>query len=146
MAGSRFRYVDYWHSRFLNADSHSAKIADEIISELEKHLLTQSDLYNAEGGIAGFAVQLGVIGVGFATLFAFRPRLLSYLRNSQLRASEWTLLAGTGFVSYRIGYNLGNSLLGDAEKVNNHWIAFFYQKQLNRFEGRQILTKPPMNY
>ncbi len=146
MAGSRFRYVDYWHSRFLNADSASAKAADEIINNPEKHLLTQEDLFAAEGGYAGFAVQLGVIGLGFATLFAFRPKLLSYLKNSQLRATEWTLLAGTGFLSYRIGYNVGTNLAGDSQKLNNHWIAYFYQKQLNRFEGRQILTKPPMNY
>ena len=86
MAGNRFRYVDYWHSRFMNADSQTAKAADEIISQPEKHLLTQDDLFAAEGGVAGFAIQLGVIGVGFATLFAFRPKLLSYLRNSQLRA------------------------------------------------------------
>lgn len=146
MAGNRFRYVDYWHSRFLNADQQSAKAADEIISEPEKHLLTQSELFDAEGGVAGFAIQLGVIGIGFASLFAFRPRLVSYLRNSQLRATEWTLLGATGFLSYRIGYNIGTLATGDAQKVNNHWIAYFYQKQLNRFEGRQILTKPPMNY
>ena len=75
-----------------------------------------------------------------------RPKLFTYLKNAQLRAPEWTLIAGTGFVGYRLGYNIATNFFGDAEKVNNHWIAYFYQKQLNRFEGRQILSKAPFKY
>ena len=146
MAGNRFRYVDYWHSRFLNASSQESRAADEIINEPERHLLSQNDLYAAEGGFTGVLAQVGFVGVSFAALFVARPKLLTYLRNAQLRASEWTLLAGTGFVGYRVGYHFGNTFFGDAEKVNNHWLAYFYQKQLNRFEGRQILTKAPSNY
>ena len=146
MAGNRFRYVDYWHSRFLYSNSEQSKAADEIINAPEKHLLTQDALFNAEGGILGLAAQVGVIGVSFATLFVLRPRLLTYLKNAQLRAPEWTILAGTGFVGYRLGYNVGSTFFGDSEKVNNHWTAYFFQKQLNRFEGRQILTKAPGNY
>jgi hypothetical protein len=146
MAGNRFRYVDYWHSRFLNASSQESRAADEIIAEPERHLLSQNDLFAAEGGVAGLLAQVGVVGASFAALFIARPKLLTYLRHSQLRASEWTLLAGTGYVGYRVGYSLGNSFFGDAEKVNNHWLAYFYQKQLNRFEGRQILSKAPGNY
>ena len=146
MAGNRFRYVDYWHSRFLSSSSQESKAADEIINEPERHLLSQNDLFAAEGGAAGVATQIGVIGVSFAALFVVRPKLFTYLKNAQLRANEWTLLLGTGFVGYRLGYTLGNTFIGDAEKVNNHWQAYFYQKQLNRFEGRQILSKAPSNY
>ena len=146
MAGNRFRYVDYWHSRFLNQSSDQSRASDEIINEPERHLLTQNDLFAAEGGALGLLAQVGVVGVSFATLFVVRPKLLTYLKNAQLRAGEWTLLAGTGFVGYRVGYTLGNTFFGDADKVNNHWQAYFYQKQLNRFEGRQILTKAPGNY
>ena len=146
MAGNRFRYVDYWHSRFLNQSSDQSRASDEIINEPERHLLTQNDLFAAEGGALGLLAQVGVVGVSFATLFVVRPKLLNYLKNAQLRAGEWTLLAGTGFVGYRVGYTLGNTFFGDADKVNNHWQAYFYQKQLNRFEGRQILTKAPSNY
>ena len=146
MAGNRFRYVDYWHSRFLNSTSEQSKAADEIINEPERHLLTQDALYAAEGGISGLLTQVGVMGVSFAALFVLRPKLLAYLRNSQLRAGEWTLLSGTGFAGYHLGYHLGATFFGQAEKVNNHWLAYFYQKQLNRFEGRQILSKAPGNY
>lgn len=105
MAGNRFRYVDYWHFRHLNAESQTA--ADEIINEPERHLLTQNDLYAAEGGILGVAAQLGVMGVGFAVLFAFRPKYLTYLRNAQLRSNEWLALGLTSFVTYRLGYQFG---------------------------------------
>ena len=144
MAGNRFRYVDFWHFRYLNAENQTS--ADEIINEPERHLLTQDALYAAEGGLLGFAAQVGVIGFGFASLFAFRPKLLTYLRNAQLRSSEWLLIGGTAFVTYRLGYQFGAMAFGDANKVNNHWLAYFYQKQLNRFEGRQILSKRPGNY
>lgn len=83
MAGNRFRYVDYWHFRFLNSgDSESHKAADEIIANPETHLLTQEQLNAAEGGAAGFATQLATVGLGLGLLFAARPRLLTYLRNS----------------------------------------------------------------
>ena len=146
MAGNRFRPIDNWHSRFLNTSFEQSRPADEIINEPERHLLTQNELFAAEGGVVGLATQIGVIGLSFAALFAYRPSLLAYLRNAQLRAGEWTLLVGTGYVGYTVGYKVGNSFFGDAQKVNNHWLAYFYQKQLNRFEGRQILTKPPSNY
>ncbi len=147
MAGNRFRYVDYWHFKHLNSqDAEADKAADEIIASPEKHLLTQEQLFAAEGGAAGYAAQLGVVALGLSGLFAARPRLLTYLKNAQLRATEWTLIGATAFVSYRIGYTASTQFFGDAQKVNNHWLAYFYQKQLNRFEGRQILTKAPKNY
>jgi len=147
MAGNRFRYVDYWHFRHLNSTDHDAtKAADEIINNPESHLITQCQLFEAEGGYLGFATQLGVVGLALTGLFAARPRYLSYLRNSQLRATEWGVLGGVSYVGYRAGYVLGSQFFGDTNKVNNHWLAYFYQKQLNRFEGRQILTKAPKAY
>jgi len=147
MAGNRFRYVDYWHFRYLNGTDASAhKAADEIIANPETHLLTQEQLNEAEGGLVGFGAQLATVGLGLGILFAARPRLLTYLRQSQLRATEWGLIGATAFASYRVGYTLSTGIFGDAQKVNNHWLAYFYQKQLNRFEGRQILAKAPKFY
>lgn len=146
MAGNRFRYVDYWHFRHLNSDQESAKAADQIIENPESHLLTQSQLWAAEGGAAGFLGQIGLTALGLTVLLAARPHLLTYLKYSQLRASEWTLLGATAFVGYRVGYSVSVNAFGDSKKVNNHWLAYFYQKQLNRFEGRQILTKAPKAY
>lgn len=146
MAGNRQRYVDYWHFRFVNEHDATSRAADEIIAAPEKHLLTQDALFEAEGGIGGVAAQLGSVAIGLTVLFAARPRVLTYLKNAQLRPSEWLLLGGTTFLSYRVGYSLGTSFMGDSQKVHNHWMAYFYQKQINRFEGRQILSKAPKFY
>jgi hypothetical protein len=40
MAGNRFRYVDYWHFKFINSNAETSRAADEIINEPERHLLT----------------------------------------------------------------------------------------------------------
>ena len=147
MAGNRFRYVDYWHFRFLNdQDAAATKAADEIIEAPEKHLLTQEQLFEAEGGYLGVAAQAGTIGAGLAILFMAQPRLLTYLKHAQLRPTEWALLGATSFVSYRVGYCVSSTMFGDHKKVNHHWMAYFFQKQQNRFEGRQILTKAPKFY
>ena len=109
-------------------------------------MLTQDQLIAAEGGLVGLGAQFGGIGLGLAVLFVARPRILTYLKNAQLRPAEWVILGGTSFVGYKAGHYAGMSFFGDQQKVTNHWMAYLYQKQLNRFEGRQILTKPPKAY
>lgn len=56
MAGDRFRAIDSWHFKFLNDDSATSQAADEIIETPEKHLLTQDEIFGAEGGYLGLAV------------------------------------------------------------------------------------------
>ena len=149
MAGNRFRYVDYWHFRFLNNahEDETSRAADDIIGgRAEKHLLTQDQLFAAEGGYGGLFVQLGLVGFGLGALFVARPRILNYLKNAQLRPQEWLLIGATSFVGYRVGYRAGAQFFGEPQKVDNHWAAYLFQKQLNRFEGRQILAKPPIAY
>lgn len=147
MAGNRFRYVDWTHSRYLNSnDKATSRAADDIINSPEKHLLTQHQIFDVEGGYMGLGFQAGAIVVGLGVLFSVRPKLLTYLKNAQLRPYEWMTLGGTTYVSYLVGYKAGNHFFGDSQKVKNHNMAYLYQKQLNRFEGRQILTKPPFSY
>ena len=83
------RPIDYWTFRFISQDNDTVRAADEIINTPEKHLLTQSELFWAQGGQVGLAVQIGAIGAGLAGLFAVQPRLLRYLKNAQLRPTEW---------------------------------------------------------
>ena len=73
MSGSRYRFIDYWHFRFIQSDSKTIHAAEEIISTPEKHLLTQEQLFWAEGGFTGLAIQLGAIGVGMAALSFRKP-------------------------------------------------------------------------
>ena len=47
--------------------------ADEIINTPEKHLLSQKQLYEAEGGNAGLAVQVATTSFGVATVFLGSP-------------------------------------------------------------------------
>ena len=83
MAGNRFRYVDYWHFNQIESSNKVInEAADEIINNPEKHLLTQSELLAAEGGVGGLLVQIGTVGVGLGALFAARPRILTYLKNA----------------------------------------------------------------
>ena len=146
MAGNRFKYVDYMHFRYLNGDDATARAADEIISNPEKHLLTQHEIFAAEGGVSGQAVQAGSVAIGLLALFTIRPRLLIYLKNAQLRPLEWLTIGTTALVSFNVGQHAGAFFVGDAQKLRNHWMAYYFVKQNNRFEGRQILSKAPKFY
>jgi hypothetical protein len=56
MAGNRLKFVDFMHSRFFSADNATSRAADEIINTPDMHLLTQDEIFLAEGGYAGLAV------------------------------------------------------------------------------------------
>ena len=100
MAGDRFRALDSWHFRFLNSDSDTIQAADEIIDTPDKHLLTQDQIFSAEGGAVGLAVQAAGVGVGLAVASVLNPRITTYFRNGQLRATEWILLLGASYFGY----------------------------------------------
>ena len=136
MAGNRLRHVDWTIYRHFTDSSATAQAAEEIISTPDKHLLTQDQLFEAEGGFAGVAVQAATVGLGLATLFSVRPRLFTYLKNAQLRSNEWLQIGGATLFSYHIGYEIAARTSGDAQKVQNHWMAYYFVKQNNRFEGR----------
>mmetsp|Transcript_2834 Transcript_2834/g.1945 ORF Transcript_2834/g.1945 Transcript_2834/m.1945 type:complete len:89 (-) Transcript_2834:224-490(-) len=84
MAGNRLRPVDHWHGRYLGRDTPTTIAADEIIDTPEKHLMTQSDIFWAEGGIMGIATQLGFIVGGLALLQMRCPSVIQNLRTAQL--------------------------------------------------------------
>ncbi len=144
MAGDRTRFTGKFHTSYIQSSSPTMLAADEIIITPEKHLLTQEQLLWAEGGYGGIASQVGSIAIGLGLLRFGRPAIFTYLKNGQLRMWEWGALAGTSFLSYQVGHCEGVWLFGDSQKVRNHWIAYSYVKQLNRFEGRYILTKKHM--
>jgi hypothetical protein len=143
MAGNRFRMLDSWHFGYYAADNATAHAADEIINTPEKHLMTQDEIFWAEGGVLGLAAQAGGIGLGLGLAFTCCPRLPAYLKNGQLRAMEWITLLFAGYLGYNVGHVAGARFFGDAQRLQNHWMAYHYVKTLNRFEGRQILTKKP---
>jgi hypothetical protein len=40
MSGNRYRAIDPWHYRYLNANNATMAAADELINEPERHLMT----------------------------------------------------------------------------------------------------------
>ena len=139
----RIRKTDPMTSFYYNFSHNSY---DQIIEEPELYLLSQSDLFSAEGSYAGLAVQLGVMGAALAGLFTARPQIAKYFLKGSLRFNEWALIAGTGFISYRFGYWLGHTIAGDSDRINHHYAAFYLQKSINRYDGRVSLMKKPMMF
>ena len=120
--------------------------ADEIINHPDKHLLTQNELFAAQGGYIGLIFQTaGVVG-GLAALSTFRPTLLKQLTAAKLTFPQWATLGGTAFASHYVAQSLGTTFFGDSRKVSNHWQAYTLVKTNNRFDGRQILSKKPKYY
>ena len=78
----RFRPLDMFHSRYVSTDNYAAKAADEIIDTPEVHLLSQQDLFWAQGGPVGLAVQLGCVAGGLFSLFTYKPQYLKYFMNA----------------------------------------------------------------
>ncbi len=80
--GDQHRLIDSWHFSYLTSDNATSRAADEIIEDPERHLLTQRELLEAEGGTTGLLTQAGAVLTGHAILFAVRPQLLTYLRRA----------------------------------------------------------------
>ena len=143
---SRVRYLNpAYYSGFQNSNATNTA-ADEIIEAPDKHLLSQDELFDAEGGLNNLAVQLtfGLVGTGIAC--AVNPRLISYFKNGQLRFYEWMTLGGATSAGYLLGHQIGLNAFGDKQRVTNHWVAYTFVKNQNRFEGRNILSYTPTYY
>ena len=136
--GSRFRNLGgVFKSHFGN------EAASEIIENPQSHLLTQEQLFEAEGGVGGVFFQLAFIGASFAGVAAYCPRTFKYLARGNATFANWFTVGATAYVAHRIGYVFGATTCGDYEKVNNHFMAFTYQRALNRMEGTDVLMKAP---
>ena len=136
---------NFFSANWQNSTEDNA-VADVIINTPEKYLLSQGDLYRAEGGNSGFALQVLGLALGVGAVFAASPRYTAYWRNASLKWTEWSCILGAGFVGYRTAHYVSVNALGDARAYQNHWMAYNFVKSCNRWEGRQILTKRPGNY
>ena len=79
---------------------------------------------------------MGVVAGTYGGFYAIYPRQMNYLMRGQLNFCGWLMFGATGFVGYHLGQWVSTRMAGDSQKVHNHWMAYLYQKQLNRFEGR----------
>ena len=140
---NKFRFIDTWYFAGFNRSSATNDFADEIISQPDRHLLSQSALFDAEGGWSTFGLAMGCAAAGAFTVCAASPRVAMHLKNGQLSFYEWLALGGATSASFFVGNQAGISSFGDRQRYQNHWMAYTFVKAQNRFQGRRILTKKP---
>lgn len=126
--------------------SETNEAADGIIESPDRYLLSQKDLFVAEGGWGTFALTVGLGVAGAACLVAVRPQIGTYLAGGQLRAKEWALLGGATFVGGLAGQQIGIHSFGNKRAYHNHWMAYTYVKSMNRYDGKNVLSKAPFMY
>ena len=127
-------------------DNETNKVASEIVEAPEKHLLSKDELYAAEGGTAGLALQVLVVGVGVGSLFAGSPRLTQLFRTGGFGWRDWFMLGGAAAASNFVGTKASTTFMGNSTAYNNHWMAYYCVKSCNRWEGRKILSNAPFMY
>ena len=126
--------------------NEETEAADKIIASPDRFLLTQNQLFQAQGGINGFLLQSAFALGGVGLVFGSSPRMATYWRNGCMKWMEWLCVGGTFTSFWFLGGAASTSYLGDPIAVRNHRIAYTLVKENNRWEGRQILKKPPMRY
>merc|ERR1739845_278113 len=100
----------YYGFETQNAANQSA---DEIIRSPDRFLLTQSELFDAEGGWSTFALTMGFAFGGVLAVGALNPRSASYLQGGQLKFREFALLGGAAFAGGFMGNNVGITAFGN---------------------------------
>ena len=85
-----------------------------------------------------------VLGVG--SVFAGNPKMTNLFRTGQLHWREWSLLGGALFASNYVGSSASVYGMGNPTAYHHHWMAYYYVKSCNRWEGRKILKNRPMMY
>ena len=135
--------VNGWFVRGLNEMNEENDVASEIIDQPDRHLLSQDQVFEAEGGYSTLALSLGIASIGAMTVFASSPRMFNYYSRGMMNFPEWVCLGSTTVLGAMIGQQIGLSTFGDRRRYANHWMAYYHVKSQNRFEGRGILGDAP---
>ena len=142
----KLRPIEGCHSAGWQAENEINDTADDIINTPEKYLLTREELYKAEGGTGGLALQVAVLGLGVGSVFASSARMTHLFRIGSFTWQEWLCVGGTAVSANWLGTWASVNLLGNRQAYHNHWMAYYYVKSCNRWQGRQILKNAPMTY
>ena len=135
----------FWQNKW-QEESEDNKVASEIIETPEKYLLSAEGPYNAQGGTAGCALQVLAVTLGVGSVFAGSARMTQLFRVGSLTWREWLRLSAVGAGANYLGTWASIYALGDANAYKYHWMAYYYVKSCNRWEGRKILSNAPMMY
>ena len=134
--------VNPLYSAHWKVSNASNDAADEIIDgHADKHLLTQDQLFEAQGGWATVGLASGAVVLGTAAVFIGGPRTAQHFKTGSCSWMEWACLGSSAVFWWSAGHTAGRYMAGDVQKANNHWLAYKWVKSQNRFEGRTILTK-----
>ena len=114
--------------------------ADEIVASPDRYLLSQPELFEAEGGWGTFGLSMGAGILGAAAVIGMRPGMAAHLGRGQLKAMEWMMVGGSAFAAHCVGYQVGVRSFGDAAKYDSHWMAYSFVKTQNRYIGGSILA------
>ena len=139
----RIKPINQYYANGFTASNATNDAADEIIAQPDRHLLSQADLFSAQGGWNTVGASLVATALGTFAVLAGSPRTASHLRSGSLTFLEWTCLGTSAMFWYGSANMAGTMAFGDSQKVRNHWMAYTFVKSQNRFEGRRSLTKKP---
>ena len=120
--------------------------ADQIVEDPSRFLISQEELFEAEGGWATFGLTMGLASAGAAAVILGRPGMAAHFGRGQLKALDWAMVGGASWFGGFIGTQMGHHTLGDAQRVNNHWMAYLYVKTQNRYIPGSTLKVTPMFY
>lgn len=81
--------------------------ADEIIASPDRFLLSQSQLFEAEGGWSTFGLTMGLAGVGAAAALMAKPGMAAHFGRGQLTAMEWGMLGSAAWFGGFLGHHGG---------------------------------------
>ena len=117
--------------------------ADDIIDSPDRFLLSQEELFEAQGGWSTFGLTMALAGAGATAVLMGRPGLAAHLGRGQVRAMEWGYIGGASFLGGFVGTQMGIQTFGDAAKYDNHWMAYTFVKTQNRYVGGSVLGNAP---
>ena len=143
MTFGRIKGINQYYSANYEASNTTTDAADEIIAQPDRHVLSQNDLFAAQGGFNTVGLALAATAMGTFAIFAGAPRTAAHFRAGNMTFYEWACIGTSALFWYGSASMAGPMAFGDSQKVRNHWMAYTYIKAQNRYEGRRILTKKP---
>ena len=92
---SHIYLVNKWYTAGLNEVNDENDAAEGIIREPDRYLLSQQQVFEAEGGWSTLAVSLASASLGAMAIFATSPRMFNYYSKGMMKFPEWVCLGAT---------------------------------------------------
>lgn len=131
-------YTAGWYDFTENNDT-----ADAVVVSPDRFLLSQADLFTAEGGWQTFGLTLLAGAAGAAVAMTARPSMAAHLGRGQLIMFEWGLLSSGALAGGLVGQQVGISAFGNKSAYDAHWMAYSFVKAQNRFIHKNALANAP---